>query len=122
MTLSPAVPLPTPTFQPPLLMTTGAPNVLVAGVMQSSCVTCVTRGGRTVVSTVVMMRCSAPVKAPDGVATVQPVAALLSRSTRMRSSAAGTAWAERTSVAKHSRTRTKRAQTRQFTGTAPCSP
>src|SRR5258706_4486830 len=81
MTLSPAVPLPTPTFQPPVLMTTGAPNVLVAGGMQSSYVTCVTRGGRTVVSTVVMMPCSAPGKAAQGVATVAPVAAVVFRAT-----------------------------------------
>src|SRR5258706_6478127 len=82
MTLSPAVPLPTPTFQLPLLMTTGGPKVLVEALVHTFCVTCVTSGGSPVVSIVVTMRCSAPVKLPEGVATVQPVPALLSRTMR----------------------------------------
>jgi len=102
MTFDPPAPSPTPTFHPPPLTTTGAPNTPVAA-SQSSRVTPVTCGGFTVVFTVVTNRCSIPDIVPEGVEAAQPVAALLSASTRTCSDApkAGSTAAARKSATSH---------------------
>jgi hypothetical protein len=74
-----------PTFHPPALTETGAPNVEP---LQSSRVTPVMRGGSCVVSTVVVKRCSMPANAPAGVAHRAAGGGLLSVSARTCSDAA----------------------------------